>query len=157
VHQTMCHLVPLRPDRSLRLARRRNGENGHDSLNAERWIGEKACLVTTDTGATMTISRPDITAELPERETTSRTSCRWHQGTPPHTEESFSEVYPGVEPTNSLCVRRHFIMGLDTFHTHDASVDLWPHKLWPLPSPYTKCNRKTVTTRCDQVTAMRLE
>jgi hypothetical protein len=61
--------------------------------------------MTTDTGASATITRPDITAELPEREIISSTSCRWHQGTPHHPEGSFSEVYPGVEPTNILGVR----------------------------------------------------
>jgi hypothetical protein len=36
-------------------------------LNDEGWIVDKSCLVTTDTGASMTIARPDITAAQPER------------------------------------------------------------------------------------------
>jgi hypothetical protein len=40
---------------------------GDDSLNAE---GNKSCLMTIDTRASVTIARPDINAGLPERELT---------------------------------------------------------------------------------------
>jgi hypothetical protein len=38
-----------------------------DSLIADGWIQERPCRVTIDTGASVTIARPDIVAALPER------------------------------------------------------------------------------------------
>lgn len=38
--------------------------DGHGSLHAEGRIGDKSCLVTIYTGASMTNARPDITAGL---------------------------------------------------------------------------------------------
>jgi hypothetical protein len=35
---------------------------GLDSLNAEGWIGDMPCLVTSDTGVSMKTARPNITA-----------------------------------------------------------------------------------------------
>jgi hypothetical protein len=89
MHQTTCHLIPLQPDHSLQLARRNEeegacpftppsptlphytlimpGKHGDESLNAKGQIGKKACLVTTDTGASVTIARLDIITELLER------------------------------------------------------------------------------------------
>jgi hypothetical protein len=43
-------------------------KHGHDSLHAKRQIGEKAYLVTVDTGAPMTIARLSITAGLLKRD-----------------------------------------------------------------------------------------
>lgn len=42
-------------------------EIGHDSQNANGQTGDKSCLVTTDTGSSVTMARPDITAGLPKR------------------------------------------------------------------------------------------
>jgi hypothetical protein len=36
------------------------------SLTADGWIQEKPCRVTIDTGASVTVARPDIVAGLPE-------------------------------------------------------------------------------------------
>jgi hypothetical protein len=41
---------------------------GHESLYAEGPIGDKPCLVTINTGASVTITKLDITAGLPERD-----------------------------------------------------------------------------------------
>jgi hypothetical protein len=38
-----------------------------DSLLADGWIQERPCRVTIDTGASVSIARPDIVAGLPER------------------------------------------------------------------------------------------
>jgi predicted aspartyl protease len=38
------------------------------SLTANGWIQVKPCRVTIDTGASVTVARPDIVAGLPERE-----------------------------------------------------------------------------------------
>jgi hypothetical protein len=43
---------------------------GDDSLNVEEQTGDKSCLATIDTRASVTIVRQDITAGLPEREQT---------------------------------------------------------------------------------------
>jgi hypothetical protein len=40
-------------------------------VNAEKakgWVGDKRCLVTMDTGAYVTVARPDITVRWPERQ-----------------------------------------------------------------------------------------
>jgi hypothetical protein len=38
------------------------------SLTADGWIQERPCRVTIDTGASVTVARPDVVAGLPERE-----------------------------------------------------------------------------------------
>lgn len=43
-------------------------KDGCNSLHTKGQIGDKSYIVTIDTGATVTIARPDITAELPERD-----------------------------------------------------------------------------------------
>jgi predicted aspartyl protease len=47
-----------------------SARKGNDSLNMEGQIGDKSCLMTIDTGASVTIVRLDITAGLPVRELT---------------------------------------------------------------------------------------
>jgi hypothetical protein len=42
----------------------------NDSLNTMGWIGDKSCLLTTDSGASMATARPDINAGIPKRELT---------------------------------------------------------------------------------------
>jgi hypothetical protein len=44
--------------------------NLNDSLNAKGWIGDKSHSVSTDTMELVMITRPDTTAELPERKLT---------------------------------------------------------------------------------------
>lgn len=53
------------------------GKQEHDSLHAESWIGEKAWLLTTDTGVSMTIGM-DITAQLFERNRPSAAPYKQH-------------------------------------------------------------------------------
>jgi hypothetical protein len=38
------------------------------SLFTQGWVGDKPCLVTVDTGAYVTVVRPDIAAGWPERQ-----------------------------------------------------------------------------------------
>jgi hypothetical protein len=38
------------------------------SLFTKGWVGDKECLVTVDTGAFVTVVRPDIAAGWPERQ-----------------------------------------------------------------------------------------
>jgi hypothetical protein len=43
-------------------------ENIDPSLVTQGWIGDKPCLVTVDTGAYVTVARPDIVTGWPERQ-----------------------------------------------------------------------------------------
>jgi hypothetical protein len=43
---------------------------GDDIINVEGQIRGKSCLMTTDTGASVVIARPDSTAGVPKRELT---------------------------------------------------------------------------------------
>jgi hypothetical protein len=43
-------------------------ENADPSLVTQGWVGDKPCLVTVDTGAYVTVARPDIAAGWPERQ-----------------------------------------------------------------------------------------
>jgi hypothetical protein len=38
------------------------------SLVTQGWVGDKPCQVTVDTGAYVTVAKPDIAAGLPERQ-----------------------------------------------------------------------------------------
>lgn len=72
IHSAVCDLpeeeakkalvLPLPPSYTLGVLEKHGG----DSITAEGLRGEKACLVTTDTGASVMIARPDDTAGLPE-------------------------------------------------------------------------------------------
>jgi hypothetical protein len=42
-------------------------EDGPENLYADGRIREKECLVTIDTGAAVSVARPDIAAGVPER------------------------------------------------------------------------------------------
>jgi hypothetical protein len=43
-------------------------KDSHNSLKVEGQIGDKSCLVTVDTRASVTIARPDIRAGLPQKD-----------------------------------------------------------------------------------------
>jgi hypothetical protein len=43
-------------------------ENTDPSLVTQGWVGDKPCLVTVDTGAYVTVARPDIATRWPERQ-----------------------------------------------------------------------------------------
>jgi hypothetical protein len=106
---------------------------GDDSLNVEGQIGGKSCLMTTDTGASVVIARPDITVGVPKRELTWPYFLQLALG------ETFTVmkealVYPGavrwmiwVRVTKII---DKFILELDVLSTHGASVDLAHHVLW---------------------------
>jgi hypothetical protein len=96
---------------------------GDDSLNAE---GNKSCLMTIDTRASVTITRPNITAGLPERELTGPYILQMTSGGDLLSlEGSINRIYPGmVLPDNlSVCVTRitnEMILVLDV-----PTVYLW--------------------------------
>jgi hypothetical protein len=43
-------------------------ERADPSLVAQRWVGDKPCLVTVNAGMYVTVARPDITPEWPKRQ-----------------------------------------------------------------------------------------
>jgi hypothetical protein len=47
-------------------------EKADPSLVTQGWVGDKPCLVTVDTGAHVTVARPDIAAGWPERQPNQR-------------------------------------------------------------------------------------
>jgi hypothetical protein len=74
-------------------------ERDHNSLIVHSWIGDKPCLVTTDTGASMTITKPDITSGLPERDPPMQCTLQTASGkTLPILKEAFIKLTLGWHP-----------------------------------------------------------
>jgi hypothetical protein len=99
------------------------------SLTADSWIQEKPCRVTIDTGASVTVARPDIVAGLPERELSrpyvlQTAFCE----TIPVVKEARVEVTTGRHTLRSWVfvadITDDFILGLDILRAYDASVDI---------------------------------
>jgi hypothetical protein len=66
-------------------------------LIAKGWIGHKPCHVPIDTGASMTIARPQIFAGLPNKKTSKQHSAQVTQGDPPCLEGGTGWAYSGAE------------------------------------------------------------
>jgi hypothetical protein len=79
-------------------------EDGHDSLYADGWIGERKCLVTIDTGATVTVTRP----WLPERGIHKVHPADSIRGELPHLEWCFRDTKPGTMLTENLGVHHQY-------------------------------------------------
>jgi hypothetical protein len=116
-----------------------SARRSNNSLYAEGRTGDKPCLVTIDTGASVTDTRLDISAGLHERELTlERRSLRtW--------------VF-------SAKITDEFILWLDGLHAHDVFMDLrchvlqlgkyklplWHPRLQPCSSPHTKASTEVI-------------
>jgi hypothetical protein len=83
-------------------------KHGNDSLHAQGWIGDKPCLMTTDSGMSVTVAWPNITAGLPQRPTHAICPADGIIGDHPHLEESFRKTDFEAVPTDYLCVRRQY-------------------------------------------------
>jgi predicted aspartyl protease len=71
------------------------------------WIQEKPCRVTIDTGASVTVARPDIVAGLPERELSRPYVLQTASGeTIPVMKEARVELTIGRRTLEELGVRR---------------------------------------------------
>lgn len=80
------------------------GKGSHNNLHAEGCIGDKSCFVTFDTGASMTITRLDVTAGQPKRDPPMKCALQIVSGeTLPILKEVFVKL-TGVAPTNNLHV-----------------------------------------------------
>jgi hypothetical protein len=87
----------------------------NDSLIAEGWIQGKLCLLTIDTGASVTIVQPDIAA-----------------GQPANSEGGVGRALERRPLTFWVVVAEitdDFILRLDVLRAYDASVDLGRHLL----------------------------
>jgi predicted aspartyl protease len=99
------------------------------SLTADVWIQEKPCRVTVDTGAYVTVVRPDIVAGLPERELSRPYVLQTAYGeTIPVVKETHVELTLGRRTLRSWVfvadITDDFIVGLDILLAYDASVDV---------------------------------
>jgi hypothetical protein len=104
------------------------------NLRANGRIGDKPCIVTVDTGASVSITRPDMAAGLPERDVTRKTYVRSISG---QTLPIFKEAL--VKLTMGKClltawvfvadITEEFTLGLDIMYAHNAVVDLRRHVL----------------------------
>jgi hypothetical protein len=107
-------------------------KHGHDSMNTQVGIGDKSCLIHTDTEASVTIAIPDITTGLPERDLTTSYVLQMASGeTLPISKEALITLTLGRRPLTTWVfvakITDKFI--LDRMHTHDASMDLRHHVL----------------------------
>jgi hypothetical protein len=146
------------------------------NLKAKGRIGDKSCIVTVDTGAAMTVARPDIADGLPEREPLMECYVRTASGhTLPIMKEVLVKLIMGRRPLIKwVCVANiteEFILGLDVMYAHDAIVDLrrrvlrmgddevplWNPWVPPSSTPCTMGNSKVAAARCAGVKAMPLD
>jgi hypothetical protein len=83
-------------------------ENVDPSLVTQGWVGGKPCHVTVDTGAYVTVARPDIAAGWPERQPNQRFTLQTVSGQAlPVLKEVFL-TDPRATPTQNLGVRRQY-------------------------------------------------
>jgi hypothetical protein len=106
-----------------------NKEYTDPSLFTQGSVGDKPWLVTVDTGAYVTVVRPDIAAGWPERQLRQRFKLQAVSGeTLPILKEVFLTLTVGWRPIK-ICVfvaniTNELILGLDILRAYDASVDL---------------------------------
>jgi hypothetical protein len=67
-----------------------------NKLNAKGWTGDKPYLMTVNTGASMTITRSDITAGLPKRKQMAMHSADGVSGDLPVLKEVLVELTQGI-------------------------------------------------------------
>jgi hypothetical protein len=105
------------------------GKDGHESLHTVRRTELEACIVTIDTGASVNIDRPDITARLLERTPPTKCALQTVKG---HLEALVTMILGRCPLTTWVFVANitdESILGLDVMQAHDTSVDLRCHML----------------------------
>jgi hypothetical protein len=104
-------------------------EDADCSLVTQGWVGDKLCLVTVDTGAYITVVRPDIAARWPERQPNQRFMLQTVSGEALSIlKEIFQTLTMGRRPLK-ICVfvadiTNELILGLDIRCAYDASVNI---------------------------------
>jgi hypothetical protein len=98
------------------------------SLSADGWIQEKPCRVTIDTGASVTVARPDIVAGLPESELSRPYVLQTVSGEIPVVKEAHVTLTIGRRTLRSWVfiadITDDFILEQDILRAYDASVDI---------------------------------
>jgi predicted aspartyl protease len=99
------------------------------SLTADGWIQEKPCRVTIDTGASVTVARPDIVEGLPIRELSRPyVLLTASGGTIPVVKKARLELTLGWRTLRRWVfvadITNDFILGLDILRAYDSSVDV---------------------------------
>jgi hypothetical protein len=87
-------------------------KDGRNSLHAKGWIGDKSCIVT--------IARPDITAELPERSDHEARPTDGIKRDPSHLGGSISDIDSAAAPTNDLGICRRNIQRVHPGTLHNV-------------------------------------
>jgi hypothetical protein len=84
-------------------------KHNNDSCNAEGQIGDIVCLVTINTGASVTVARLDIIVELPERDLAMPYILQMaSEEILSILKESVSKADFGAVPADNLGVRRQY-------------------------------------------------
>jgi hypothetical protein len=151
-------------------------ENADPSLVTQGWVGEKPCLVTVDTGAYVTVVRPDIAARWPERQPNQRFQLQTVSGEAlPILKEVLLTLTLGRRPLKSWVfvadITNEFILGLYILRSYDASVDLgrqtlrlaeeegslWTPGAGPPASSLVVAKDHAIPAQCEGIVMARME
>jgi hypothetical protein len=131
--------------------------------------------VTIDTGANITVTRPDIAAGWPERQTKKHFTLQTVSGEAlPIIKEVFLTLTLGRRPLKIWVfvadITNEFILGLDILCAYDATVDigcqtlrlaeevsLWSPGARPRPSKLTVEKDQVIPAQCERTFMARLE
>jgi hypothetical protein len=150
-------------------------ENADPSLVTQGWVGDKPCLVTVDTGAYVTVARPDIANGWPERQQNQLFTLQTVSGEKlPILKEVFLTLTLGRRPLKMwgfVADITEFILGLDILRAYDPSVDiglqtlrladeevsLWSPGAGPRPSSLTVEEDEVIPAQCEGTVMARLD
>jgi hypothetical protein len=123
-----------------------------------------------DTGAYITVARPDIADERPERQPNQRFTLQTVSGeTLPILKEFFLTLTFGLRPLKIWIfvadIINEFILGLDILRTYDAYIDirrqtlclaeeevsLWSPGVGPRPSSLVVARDQVIPARCEGI------
>jgi hypothetical protein len=104
-------------------------ENADPGLGTRGLGGDKQCLVTVDTGANLTVARPDIAAGWPESQPDQRFRLQTASGEAlPILREVFLTLNLGRAPLKIWVfvstITNVFILGVDILRSYNESVDI---------------------------------
>jgi hypothetical protein len=107
-------------------------KQSHDSLHAKRWIGEKACLMTSTPERPWPSPGWSSLPGCPRETCPGGAPCRRHQGRlwPSSILKGvLNWLWGGTYWVSIANITNQFILELDVMHTHYAFVDLRLHVL----------------------------
>jgi hypothetical protein len=143
------------------------------SLVTQGWVGNKPCQVTVDTGAYVTVARPDIAAGWPERQPHPGFTLQTVSGASlPILKEVLLTLTLGRCPLRMWVfvanITDELIFGLDVLRAYDASVDiglrladeevsLWNPGAGPCPSSLVVAEDQVMPAQCEGIVMARME